>query len=124
MRGREKRGGRQLHFRSRFFSIYTWFFLNAGMVELVRFGSVQSVSDFGNRNRTELGFFLTILIGLIGFFFVRFFRLIFSRFIRFSGFFAHPYKEIPIVNPFSTLQVFSQGFPINLLVIYECVALG
>jgi uncharacterized membrane protein YeaQ/YmgE (transglycosylase-associated protein family) len=39
------------------------------MVEPVRFGSVQSVSDFGNRNRTEPGFFLTILIGLIGFFF-------------------------------------------------------
>jgi len=64
MRGREKRGGRQLHFRSRVFSIYTWFFfLNAGMVEPVRFGSVQSVLDFGNRNRTEPEFFLTILIG-------------------------------------------------------------
>jgi len=26
------------------------FFLSAGLVEPVRFGSVQSVSDFGNRN--------------------------------------------------------------------------
>jgi hypothetical protein len=90
---KERGGGRQLHFRSRVFSIYTCFFFNAGMVEPVRFGSVQSVSDFGNRNRTEPRFFLTILIGLIGFFFsVRFFRLIFSRFIRFSGFFAHSYS--------------------------------
>jgi hypothetical protein len=38
------------------------FFLNAGMVEPVWFGSVQSVSDFGNRNRTEPEFFYDFLI--------------------------------------------------------------
>jgi hypothetical protein len=39
------------------------FFLSAGLVEPVRFGSVQSVSDFGNRNRTEPKFFCDFLIG-------------------------------------------------------------
>jgi len=39
------------------------FFLSAGLVEPVRFGSIQSVSDFGNRNRTEPEFFCDFLIG-------------------------------------------------------------
>ena len=34
-------------------NLYLFFFLSVGLVEPVRFGSVQSVSDFGNRNRTE-----------------------------------------------------------------------
>jgi hypothetical protein len=38
-------------------------FLSGGLVELVRFGSVQSVSDFENRNRTEPDFFCDFLIG-------------------------------------------------------------
>ena len=33
-------------------------FLSGGLVEPVRFGSVQSVSDFENRNRTEPNFFV------------------------------------------------------------------
>jgi hypothetical protein len=35
-----------------------FFFFNVGLVEPVRFGSVQSVSDFENRNRTEPIFFV------------------------------------------------------------------
>jgi hypothetical protein len=43
MRGREKGGGAaaaECYFRSRVFPIYTCFFLSAGMVEPVRFGSI------------------------------------------------------------------------------------
>jgi hypothetical protein len=43
--------------------IYTFFFFNGGWVEPVRFGSVQSVSDFENRNRTEPNFFCDFSIG-------------------------------------------------------------
>ena len=39
------------------------FFSSASLVEPGRFGSVQSVSDFGNRNRTELEMFCNFLIG-------------------------------------------------------------
>ena len=39
------------------------FFLSASLVEPVRFGSVQSVSDFRNRYRTEPEFFCDFLIG-------------------------------------------------------------
>jgi hypothetical protein len=39
------------------------FFLNGGLVELVWFDSVQSVSNFGNRNRTESELFYDFLIG-------------------------------------------------------------
>ena len=39
------------------------FFLSAGLVESVRFGSVQSISDFENWNRTESKFFCDFLIG-------------------------------------------------------------
>jgi len=38
-------------------------FLSGGLVEPIRFGSVQSVSDFENRNRTEPDFFCDFLIG-------------------------------------------------------------
>ena len=38
-------------------------FLSGGLVEPVRFGSVQSVLDFENRNRTEPDFFCDFLIG-------------------------------------------------------------
>jgi hypothetical protein len=38
-------------------------FLSVGLGEPVRFGSVQSVSDFKNRNRTEPDFFCGFLIG-------------------------------------------------------------
>ena len=53
---RGRAGG--LAVESRVFSIYNCFFLSVGMVELVWFGLVKSVSDFENRNRTELEFFL------------------------------------------------------------------
>jgi hypothetical protein len=44
--------------------IYTcFFFLNVGLVEPVLFGSVQSVSEFGNRNRTKPELFCDFLIG-------------------------------------------------------------
>ena len=33
--------------------LFTLFFFSVGLVEPVRFGSVQLVSDFRNRNRTE-----------------------------------------------------------------------
>jgi len=39
------------------------FFFKCWMVEPVRFGSVQSVLDFRNRNRTEPEFFYDFLIG-------------------------------------------------------------
>jgi len=45
------------------YAIYTLFFLSVGLVEPIRFGSVQSISDFGNRNRTELELFCDFLIG-------------------------------------------------------------
>jgi len=38
--------------------IYTCFFLSVGLVE-----PVQSISDFGNQNRTEPEFFCDFLIG-------------------------------------------------------------
>jgi len=46
-----------------FFLFILGFFLNAGMIEPVRFGSVQLVSDFENRNQTESELFYDILIG-------------------------------------------------------------
>jgi len=59
MRGREKGGGAvNCTLGLGFFLFILGFFLNAGMVEPVRFGSVQLVLDFGNRNRTELEFFM------------------------------------------------------------------
>jgi len=57
------KGVAECRFRVRKLSIYTCFFLNGGLVELVWFGSVQSVSDFGNRNRTESELFYDFLIG-------------------------------------------------------------
>jgi len=53
----------ECRFRVRKLSIYTCFFLSGGLVEPVWFGSVQSVSDFGNRNRTESELFYDFLIG-------------------------------------------------------------
>jgi hypothetical protein len=69
------------------------FFSRASLVKLGRFGSVQSVLNFENWNRTELKIFYDFLISLIGFFsrfsfFVYFFR--FSWFNWVFGFFAHP----------------------------------
>ena len=46
---------------------YLYFFFLM-LAWLNRFGSVQSVSDFENRNRTELKIFCDFLIGLIDFF--------------------------------------------------------
>jgi len=43
--------------------IYTCFFFKCWLVEPVRFGSVQSVLDFRNRNRTEPEIFCDFLIG-------------------------------------------------------------
>jgi hypothetical protein len=64
LRGREKRGevGVNCTLGLGFFLFILGFFLNAGMVEPVWFGSVQSVSDFGNRNRTESELFYDFLI--------------------------------------------------------------
>ena len=45
------------------YAIYTcFFFSSSSLVEPGRFGSVQSVSDFGNRNRTESEMFCNFLI--------------------------------------------------------------
>jgi len=84
-RGRGKRGllvarvtGGQI-----IFSIYSTFFLTGSVwFELTGFCLTKP-----KPNRTEPEFFLNILIG---FFSVRFFRLIFSRFSRFNRFFDHP----------------------------------
>jgi len=68
-----------------------FFFSRASLVEPGRFGSVQSVSDFKNQNRTEPEIFCDFLIGLIGFFlrfdFFDYFFLVFSGF----QFFSQPY---------------------------------
>ena len=48
--------------------ILVFFFSRDSLVEPGRFGSVQSVSDFENRNRTEPKIFCDFLIGLISFF--------------------------------------------------------
>jgi hypothetical protein len=63
--------------------IYTWFFLNAGWLNL--FGSVQTLEI-----KTEPEIFCDFLIGWFGFFSVRFFQLFFSGFFSLIGFFAHP----------------------------------
>jgi hypothetical protein len=68
MQRREGKGGGRLrgecYFRVRKHSFYScFFFFNCWVVEPVRFGSVQSVSDFRNRNRTEPEFFCDFLIG-------------------------------------------------------------
>jgi len=56
-------------FRVRKYSIYTCFFFSRdSLVEPGRFGSVQSVLDFENRNRTKPEIFCDFLISLIGFF--------------------------------------------------------
>ena len=70
--------------------LFILFFFSVGLVEPVRFDSVQSVSYFRNRNQTEHELFCDFLIGQFGFFFVRFFRLFFSRFYRFIDFFLTP----------------------------------
>ena len=59
MRGKEKKGEKRgggllnVTLDLGFFLFILAFFLSAGMVEPVRFGSIQSVSDFENQNRTE-----------------------------------------------------------------------
>jgi hypothetical protein len=57
--------------------ILLFFFSRDSLVELGRFGSVQSVSDFENRNRTEPEIFCDFLLGLIGFFYSSVFSVIF-----------------------------------------------
>jgi len=54
-----------------------FFFSRASLVELGRFGSVQSISDFKNRNRIEPEIFCDFLISLIGFFYGSVFSVIF-----------------------------------------------
>jgi hypothetical protein len=57
MRYAEKGGGRLIgkcYFRVRKYSSYSCFFFKCWLVEPVRFGPVQSVSDF--RNRTGIFF--------------------------------------------------------------------
>jgi len=65
--------------------ILVFFFSRASLVEPGRFGSVQSISDFKNQNRTEPEIFCDFLIGLIGFFsrfgFFGYFFLVFSVFL-------------------------------------------
>ena len=66
-----------------------FFFSRASLVEPGRFGSVQSVSDFKNQNRTEPEIFCDFLIGLIGFFLrFDFFGYFFFSFLCFSVFFS------------------------------------
>jgi hypothetical protein len=63
------------------------FFSRASLVEPGRFGSVQSVLDFKNRNRTEPEIFCDFLIGLIGFFLrFGFFGYFFFGFFGFLSF--------------------------------------
>jgi hypothetical protein len=52
-RKQRRRGATECRFRVRKFLFILVFFLSSGLVELVRFDSVQSVSDFRNQNRTE-----------------------------------------------------------------------
>jgi hypothetical protein len=67
-----------------------FFFQEPTLVEPGRFGSVQSVLDFKNRNRTEPEIFCDFLIGLIGFFLrFGFFGYFFSVFSVFR-FFCSP----------------------------------
>ena len=79
-----------------FGSVFFWFWLGfSGLARFFRFryGSVWFFQFFAYK--TEPAGFFKILIGLIGFFSVWFFRLFvfqFSRFNRFFGFFAHPYN--------------------------------
>jgi hypothetical protein len=81
---------------ARFFSVWLGF---SGLTRFffrffVGFGSVRFFRFFAYKTKTEPAGFFKNLIGLIGFFSVRFFRLFFfrfSRFNRFSSFFAHPY---------------------------------
>jgi hypothetical protein len=73
-----------------------FFFSRASLVELGRFGSVQSISDFKNRNRTEPEIFCDFLISLIDFFYGSVFSVIFfSVFSIFSifWFFCSPLYE-------------------------------
>jgi hypothetical protein len=91
-RQRKERGGVNCTLGLGFFLFILGFFLNAGMVEPVRFSSIGFRLWKPKPNRT--GIFSNYSNRFNQFFFsVRFFRLIFSqfsRFIRFSGFFAHP----------------------------------
>jgi hypothetical protein len=73
---------------------------------------VFPVSGFWNWNRTEPKIFTKNLIGLIGFFSVRFFWLFFfqfSRFIQFLGFFAHPYKILINLSLVLKIPTYSYG---------------
>ena len=66
--------------------ILVFFFSRDSLVEPGRFGSVQSVLDFENRNRTEPEIFCDFLISLIGFFHGSVFSVFFSGFLGLIGF--------------------------------------
>jgi hypothetical protein len=76
-------------FRVRKYCIYTYsFFISVGWLN--RFGSVQSVSDFRNRNRTEPEFFYDFFNRLIQFFFGSVFSVIFFPVFSVYRFFCSP----------------------------------
>ena len=75
-------------FRVRKYVIYTSFFSRASLVEPGRFGSVQSVSDFENQNRTKPEIFCDFLIGFFSRF--GFFGYFFSSFLSFLVFLLTP----------------------------------
>jgi hypothetical protein len=95
-RQREGRGGGwesengdlNLGLENMLFILFFFFKSQLSWTGSVRFGSVQSISDFKNRNQTESEIFCDFLIDLIGFF--SRFGYFFFRFSRFFSFFAHP----------------------------------
>jgi hypothetical protein len=68
--------------------ILVFFFSRASLVEPGRFGSVQSVSDFENQNRTKPEIFCDFLIGFFSRF--GFFGYFFSSFLSFLVFLLTP----------------------------------
>ena len=68
--------------------LFILFFFSVGLVEPVRFDSVQSVSYFRNRNQTEPELFCDFLIGQFGFFLFGFLGYFFPGFIGLLIFFS------------------------------------